>query len=367
LLGLSRTAVGSLVDELLDSRLVHLAGQDEGSVGRPAALIEFDPRSVLALGADLVDNAWQIVAIDLDAQVTDVCSETCLGSSPEAAVEALKAGVSKLKGRAGAARVLPAIGLGTPGRVDVRSGIIRSATEYDWTDVPIRDMVADTLGMETLIANRGKVGALAELWHTRGEDKDIIFIFIGRQVDAGIAHDGELYLGSSSCAGDLGHVTVLPDGPLCQCGNRGCLQELVSGPAIERLARARLRDGASSLSGPSLEAALEDLSVETIFEAAEAGDPLAREVVDEVAGYLGIAIANLVNLFNPELITLGGPIGENGQVLIEPLKREVSRRAMPYSLGMVTIASSDLGAQAGSMGAAVLVLQQAGRLLFANH
>jgi len=364
LTGLSRTAVGALTDVFLRRGLANSAGQEEPSIGRPATILEFDPDAALALGADLVKNTWQIVAINLDGQVVEGIEAGIADYAPDAAVQSLQRGVLDLVSRVGSERVLPAIGVSTPGLVDVRSGIVRSARDYGWTDVPIRSIVERHLGLETLVANRGKVGALAELWHTRDNNKDLIFIFIGSEIAAGIAHNGKLYLGSNSNAGDLGHMTVLPDGPICHCGNRGCLAELVSTPAIEKLIRTRLRENGSGLVGHAAEGWVEPLTVESVFCAAEEGDPVARQVVDEVAGYLGIAIANVVNLFNPELVILGGPVGLSGPVLVEPLRREVNRRATPYALGVVTIASSELGAQAGSVGAAVLVLQQAARLLF---
>ena len=365
--GLSRTAIGTLVDELVRLNLVGTVGMEESSGGRPAAMLEFHPNAALALGADFVDNKWQLVAINLDAELVDHAELPVTDTSPSAVVNALKQAVEEFTQRLGQQSILPAIGVGISGQIDVRTGNVRSAHEYGWKDVPIKLLIEEALGIEALIANRSKVGALAELWHSRDQDKDLIYIFIGAEVVAGIAHAGELYMGSSSNAGELGHVTVLPDGPLCPCGNRGCLQELVSAPAIERLVRTRLRENISAGGGRKPEELLEPISVETVFKAAEAGDPLARQVVDEVAGYLGIAVANLVNLFNPELIILGGPVGHSGHVLVEPLQREVSRRATPYSLGMVSIASSELGALAGALGTAVMVLQQAARLLFAKQ
>jgi glucokinase len=165
----------------------------------------------------------------------------------------------------------------------------------------------------------------------------------------------------------LGHVTILPDGPLCACGNRGCLQALSSGPAIANRARAQLRRGPDSLLLELTEGHPERIMAETVFAAAEQGDEVAQRVVDETAAYLGIAVANLVNLFNPALIVLGGPVGQNGQVLLEPLRAEVQRRAMAYPLSAARIVSSTLGPDAGAIGAAVLVLQHASELFFAHN
>jgi len=168
-------------------------------------------------------------------------------------------------------------------------------------------------------------------------------------------------------AAEIGHLRVQPDGNRCGCGNRGCLQALASGPAIANRARAQLRGGPDSLLLKLAEGHPERIMAETVFAAAEQGDEVARHVVDDTAIYLGIAIANLVNLFNPALIVLGGPVGQNGQVLLEPLRAEVQRRAMAYPLSAARIVNSTLGPDAGAIGAAVLVLQHASELLFARN
>ena len=159
---------------------------------------------------------------------------------------------------------------------------------------------------------------------------------------------------------------MLPDGPLCACGNRGCLQALASGPAIANRARAQLRSNPDSLLLKLADGHPERIMADTVFHAAQQGDGLACDVVEETATYLGIAVANLINLFNPELIVLGGPVGQNGHVLLEPLRAEVQRRAMAYPLAAARIVASTLGPDAGAIGAAVLVLQHASELFFAR-
>ena len=154
-------------------------------------------------------------------------------------------------------------------------------------------MVEDALGIEAYVANRSKVGALVELWRSAEEGiQDLVYVSIGTGVAAGIAHAGEQFIGANSSAGELGHTTVLPDGPLCPCGNRGCLQQLVSGPAIANRAREKLRQGGNSILLDAVGYHPERVTADTVFDAAMQGDLLANEIVDEVAAYLGIAVAN---------------------------------------------------------------------------
>jgi predicted NBD/HSP70 family sugar kinase len=226
-------------------------------------------------------------------------------------------------------------------------------------------MVEEKLGIHTFVANRSKVGALAEYWVSAEQGiQEIIYISIGTGVAAGIVHEGKLYLGVNSSAGELGHVTILPNGPLCRCGNRGCLQALVSEAAIADRARTRLREQRDSLLWELADRYPERVTAVMVFQAAEQKDTLACELVAETAQYLGIAIANLINLFNPEHIVLGGPVGQDSQVLLAPLKAEVQRRAMAYPLSAAEIVTSQLGADASAVGAAVLVLQHASELIF---
>ena len=364
-IGLSRATIATLSEDLLRTGVAQEVGLGMSTGGRPPILLEFNPNAAFAMGACMRDRQWDIVATNLDGQVQARHEAQIGGGSPDDAVEALQTGIAVMVAQFGQERLLPAIGLGTPGLVDMTSGLIKSAVDMGWNDVPMRDMVERALGMRTLVANRSKVSALAELWYgSKSGVQNLIYISIGSGVAAGIVCDGQLYVGANSSAGELGHVTILPDGPRCPCGNRGCLQQLVSGPAIANRARERLREGGESLLSSLVGHRPEWITAQTVFEAAEQDDPLACEIVEEIAGYLGIAIANLVNLFNPEMIVLGGSVGQAGQILLEPLQEEVRRRAMAYPLSVVRIVKSSLGVEAGAIGAAVLVLRRTGELIF---
>ncbi|HXF64833.1 MAG TPA: ROK family protein [Caldilineaceae bacterium] len=365
--GLSRATIAILVDELLTAGLVRERGLGDSGGGRPPVLLEFNPGAALALGARLRDHRWGLVLTNLDAQVVARLDVPLADLSPATAIAALRQGVAQITAGIERKRLLPAIGLGTPGLVDMASGVVKTAVDVGWFDVPIGQMAEAALGVPVYVANRSKVGALAELWCGREQNvQNLIYISIGTGIAAGIVTQGQLYRGVNSSAGELGHITVLPDGPLCGCGNRGCLQALASGPAIANRAREQLRLAPASLLADLVEGHPERITAETVFGAAAAGDPLALQVVNDTAAYLGIAVANLVNLFNPELIVLGGPVGQNGQILLEPVRSEAQRRAMAYPFSAVRIVTSTLGPDAGAIGAAVLVLQRTSELFFAR-
>ena len=365
--GLSRATIAILVDELLKLKLVQEVGFGDSRGGRPPVLLEFNPEAAYVIGAGMHDLEWSVVITDLDARVVDRETATIRDAGPDAAIEALVSAVGRIIGRAVGMRLLPGIGIGSPGLVDTRTGVVKSAVDIGWIDVPMADLVGKALKLNASVANRSKVGALAEFRYAsqRGV-QDLIYIAIGTGVAAGIIHQGELYIGTNSSAGELGHITIVPDGPQCACGNRGCLQELVSERAIANRARRYLKEHPGGLLAVETGLHPERLTADEVLLAAERGDETAVHVIRETAYYLAIAVGNLINLFNPEMIVLGGPVSQRSTVLVEEVKREVTRRAMAYPLSAVEIVRSSLGMEAGAVGAASLVLQEADKLVFAS-
>jgi glucokinase-like ROK family protein len=365
--GLSRATIALLMEDLLRVGVAHHVGLGDSTGGRPPALLEFNPEAAYAVGAAMRDHEWRIVTTNLDAKVIERLDIPLRSFAPEDAVAALQEGITLLLDKVDRSKVLPALGLGTPGLVDMPSGVIKTAVDVGWFEVPIRELVERALGIPTMVANRSKVGALAEYWFGAKDGlHDLIYISIGTGVSAGIVHAGELYMGFNSSAGELGHVTILPDGPLCRCGNRGCLQQLVSEPAIADRARVRLRENGDTALASMAGNHPERVTAKMVFTAASQGDYLGLEVVRETARYLGIAIATLVNLFNPQRIILGGPVGQMSGVMLPMLLEEVRKRALSYPLSVAQIVPSALGADANAVGAAALVLRQASELIFAD-
>jgi glucokinase-like ROK family protein len=355
------------VDELIELELVRLVGPGDSRGGRPAVVLEFNPDAAFALGASMQDYSWTVVRTNLNAHIMDRTTVTMTDASVEAAVEAIAEGVNQILDRCDERRLLPGIGLGPPGLVDIASGRIVSAADVGWSDVPFANLVSATTGFPAIVANRSKVGALAEYWYASGDGvEDLIYVSVGTGVAAGIIHHGELYVGTNSSAGELGHITVVPDGPPCACGNRGCLQQLVSEDAIAQRARLALRSAEGGELHDAVGAHPEQLSASRVLEAADHDDETAAFVVREAADYLAVGVATLVNLFNPQVVYLGGPVIEQSRLLYQRVAEEVRRRAMAYPLSALRIRHSTLGADSSAVGASVLVLKQADTLLFSE-
>lgn len=330
-------------------------------------MLDFNPDAAYALGASMQDYQWNVVLTNLDGEIIDRETSTMSDHSVEAAVAAITDGVSRLRNRTDGGRLLPEIGVGTPGLVDMRSGVIVSAADMGWSDVRFASLVEHHTSLPAIVANRSKVAALAEYWYAPTEGvQDLIYVTVGTGVAAGIIHRGELYLGSNSSAGELGHITVLPDGPACACGNRGCLQQLVSEDAIALRAREAVKTTDRGALVDAVGNHPEKLVARDVLRAAEDGDPTALAVVHEAADFLAIGLANLVNLFNPQVICLGGPVIEQSRVMYERVTAQIRRRAMGYPLSALTMRSSAFGREAGAVGASVLVLKHAATFLFSS-
>ena len=362
--GLSKATISLLVDKFLRIGFLENAGTGNSSGGRPPTLLKFKPNIAYALGAHMRDREWHLVATNLDGKIVYSMVFNIPNNTPCQAISVLVKGVRSLMNKVPKKKILPALGIGTPGLVDVRSGIIKSAVDIGWADVPIKKMVEEELSLQVFIANRSKCGALAEYWNTESPGlKDLIYISIGTGVAAGIIHNGELFIGANSYAGELGHITILPNGPVCPCGNRGCLQQLISKNAIEKRAKKKLTGNYKSILKKTSKNHSKIIEVYDVIEAAENGDKFSQEIIEEISDYLSIAVGNLINLFNPQLIIIGGPIGTKSGLLIQYLREKVRKRAMVYPLATVEIKSSSLGTNASAIGASVLVLQKIHQLL----
>jgi glucokinase len=255
-----------------------------------------------------------------------------------------------------------------PGLVDPAGDTVDCHSALGWRDVPLRARLAARLDMPVLVTDRGKAAGLGEMWRFGKEQAhDLIFLYLGGGVGGAILLGHEIHWGVSNLAGEIGHMTVDPNGPLCACGNRGCLETHVSTPAILR----RLEDeqsghpegmgGGIDVSGMTAQEA-----IARIGKLATAGDPNALHVVNATSRWLGIAIAGLINALNPAAIVLGGPTAEWGEVLIEAVRREVEARTLPLTRAAVRIVTGQTGDLAPQLGAAMLVLQGAAERMAAS-
>src|SRR4030042_1645041 len=252
------------------------------------------------------------------------------------------------------------LGVAAAGILDTKKGVVTTSPNLPhWHNVQLRDILAEKLGIVTYIINDANAAAVGE--HRFGVGRgftNMIYLTVSTGIGGGIIVDGELYSGTDGCAGELGHMTVEVDGPRCHCGNFGCLEALASGWAVVREAVKRINQGEKSSIIELVDGRLEDITAEKVAMAARQGDRLAADIVREAANYLGVGLANLVNIFNPELIVIGGGLSKMGDMLLKPARKVVKERAFKLPTRTVRIVRARLGSSAGIIGAAAYVFDQ---------
>jgi len=252
------------------------------------------------------------------------------------------------------------IGIAAAGIIDVNEGVVTTSPNLPgWRNVSLRDIIAERLGLTTYLINDANAAILGEHRFGAGIGFDnIIYLTVSTGIGGGIIIDGELYSGADGCAGELGHMTIEADGPQCHCGNFGCLEAMTSGWAVAKEATMRINRGERSSIIELVDGRLERVTAETVAMAARRGDQLACDIVAKAANYLGIGLANLVNIFNPELIIIGGGLSKMGDMLLKPARKVLKERAFRLPARTVHIVRARLGSNAGIVGAAAYVFDQ---------
>jgi glucokinase len=259
---------------------------------------------------------------------------------------------------------LAGIGIACAGGIDTERGVVVTPSPNlpDWTDVPLRDIVEELFGIDTFILNDASSAALGEQRYGAGRGvKNLVLLTLGTGIGGGIIIDGDLYLGAAGGAGEIGHMTIEENGPQCGCGNTGCLEMLASGKAVAREAAGRISRGEESLLTGMVSGKVEDITAEMVGAAAGKGDVLAREVLAWASHYLGVGLVNVVNIFNPEVIVLGGGMAELGSLFIDPARKMVLERSFSVSARAVEIVTARLGNEAGVYGAAAYAIERKAR------
>ncbi|HEU5219802.1 MAG TPA: ROK family protein [Gemmatimonadales bacterium] len=250
------------------------------------------------------------------------------------------------------------VGIGAPGPLNREAGLVIFTPNLKWTNMPLRDRLGGALGLSASLDNDANCAMLGEHWvgAARGAKNAVCFT-LGTGIGGGIVVDGKLVHGASDVAGEIGHITIEVNGRRCGCGNDGCLEAYASGPAIARRAVEAIAAGAVSAMA-SRAGDTSRITAQTVFQCAADGDALADEVVRDTARYLGVGIANLLNILNPEVVVVCGGVTRAGDHLFTPLRREVSRRAFKPAVDACRIVPGQLEGTAGVVGAAKAWLDQ---------
>jgi len=244
------------------------------------------------------------------------------------------------------------VGIGSPGPLDRATGTVIETPNLGWRNFPLRDLVANALGLPAELDNDANAATIGEWWVGAGKNVEtMIGVTLGTGIGGGIVLGGKVYHGASDVAGEIGHMSIDSTGRKCKCGNYGCLEAYASGPAIAARAIEGLQSGEQSVLPELVDGDLSRITAETVYEGIVAGDAYAREVMRDTAKFLGSGVANLINVLNPEMIVISGGVTRAGDHLLEPLRHEVKRRAFRNAFEACRIVTSELGSMAGVIGA----------------
>lgn len=363
---LSNTTITNLVSELIDAHIVsedrNPADKAYRSVGRPRTIVSLVPNARLAIGIHIGIGLFRIALVNLfDEVITNSIGYFNFSDSPEQVLEQMSVMIEKILTENQVDReMVLGIGVGASGLVNYQAGINVLAPNLGWRMIPIQDILEQRLNLPVVVDNNVRAMALGEALFGIGRNVETLAFVYGRiGVGAGFIFNGQVYRGSSTGAGEIGHITLITEnGEQCRCGKTGCLETLISEPVILKFANKLAQDYPKSLLARTLQTPSDDRPIDKVFNAARQGDPLAKNLIKERGRYLGIALANLVNIFNPELILLGGMFAQ-GHDLFIPTVTETMREMAFAGMGeKVRLKPTSFGWRAGVIGASALALSR---------
>ena len=250
------------------------------------------------------------------------------------------------------------IGFDFPGQVDCKTGVVKLAPNIPgWVNVPIAQMIEDEFHIPTRIDNDVRCAALGELKFGAGKGcENFICITVGTGIGSGIVINGKVVRGATNAAGELGHIKLqMNGGPICGCGDTGCLEAFASGPAIVAMAQEYIKGGKSTKFREMAAVEGGEITPYMVAKAAEEGDPVAKRIFEIVGEYIGIGLTSVINLLNPEKVIIGGGVAESGELLLGPIRKTIKERAMVVAGNAVEIVPAQLGNSAGVIGASMLI------------
>lgn len=349
--GLSAASVSNLVGEMLEQGLVEEAGAVDSDGGRPRTLLRVRPGYGYLVGVDVGETRVQVELFDL-AMTGLAKADYPIESAkpdPDTVVRHILAGLEAVTASAGVPhRALIGVGIGLPGVVEQGTSATVHAQTLGWEAVPLEAMLRAGTDASLYLDNGAKTLGRAEMWFGAGRGaRHVVIALVGSGVGAAVLTDGVSYRGVSSSASEWGHTTIVYGGRRCRCGADGCLEAYVGAEAV--LDRWRVARRGRAVPGPD-----EESAIAALVTSAERSEAAAR-VLEETAGYLGAGIANLINLFNPERIVLGGWAGlALGGALLPRIRAVAAAHALRHPYGQASIELCRLGPDAVSVGAATL-------------
>ncbi|MBC7877004.1 MAG: ROK family transcriptional regulator [Anaerolineales bacterium] len=353
-MGLTRAAVTLIVNDLLENGVILEAESRAIPSGRPPVFLEINPKRGLVAAIEMGATHVNIALADFSAKIIE---ETYIPldikQGPQVCLTAVSRILHELLDQNGIdIATVMAVGVGVPGPVITDAGMVVSPPIMPgWDGFPIRDTLQKEWGCPVSLNNDAELGALGEWAYGAGRgEKNLAFIKVGSGIGAGLIINQQIYGGTTGSAGEIGHLTIDENGPLCSCGNRGCMEAFAGGNAIALQAKKLVESGKRTLLS---NIPIENLTAQEVAKAARRGDLPSQEIIMRAGTFIGIAIAGLVNLFNPGAVIIGGGVAQAGDLLTNPIRQAVRERSLRASEQSVHITTSMLGRRSALMGAVV--------------
>lgn len=345
--GLSAATVSNIVRELKEAGTVEVTDTSAG--GRRARSVSLSGDAGIVIGVDFGHTHLRVAVGNLAHQVLAEESEPLdVDASWVDGFDRAEALVGRLVEGIGIGRdKVIGVGLGVPGPIDLESGTLGStAILPGWAGINPRRELSQRLGVPVYVDNDANLGALGELvWGSGRGVRDLAYIKVASGVGAGLVINGQIYRGPGGTAGEIGHITLDESGPVCRCGNRGCLETFAAARYVLPLLQGS--------HGP-------ELTMERVVELARDGDPGCRRVITDVGRHIGSGVASLCNLLNPSRVVLGGSLADAGELVLAPIRESVGRYAIPSAARQLSVLTGSLGGRAEVLGALALVLSEMG-------
>lgn len=362
LTGGSAGSMTAMVHRLISKGLVVESGNRTANLGRKPVALSLRGDLGHVVGVDLGSYLTRVIVADVLGNVSYKSeTETRMAEGRDAVIARTFEAVHTAINETHVKGALKGIGMAHSGVVDTQKGMVlcfpRPGQMTQWRNVPLKDMLEAEFGVPSVLDDSARMMAVAERHFGAGREmNDFLFIEVGMGIGAAIFIDGRLYRGPGGGAGEFGHMTVDESGPLCSCGNTGCLEAMASCAAIIRAVKTAIQHGVNSKITESVDGSLERINVEAIVQAAKENDMLSFRVLHEAISRIGVMLADVINFLNPRFVVFGGPLFRHGgDFLLDQLRDVIRRRALEKSAAEAKLQASTLGGEAAALGAARLV------------
>jgi glucokinase-like ROK family protein len=355
-MNLTRAAITTIVSDLQSAGLVREVESHYPSGRRPIVL-EINPDRGYVVGVDLGATHVTILVTDFLARVVrELDAPLDIHDGPQVCLPQVETLVHQALAEVGLSiKDVSAIGAGVPGPVVAGMGVSGPPIMPGWDGYRIREDLEKRFGVPVSLSNDAELGAVGEWAYGAGRgERHLAYIKVGTGIGAGLLLEGQVYGGATGSAGEIGHITIEQNGPICTCGNHGCLEALAGGRAISNRAIQEVQNGRRTLLAEI--SPVSRITSRDVIAAARRGDLVSQQIVSEAGVYLGTALASLVNLFNPSMVVVGGGVAQIGDLLLEPIRATIRQRSLLPASRSVRITTALLGRRSSAMGAVVQAL-----------